>query len=215
MTKYGSPAASPALSTPTMCGCCSPAESRISRLKRSTETDGGQVLGQHLHRDAALQRVVERDEHARHAAAAELTLDGVGRAEGGWRAGRRGVSARTGSRGVTSTIRQRNAPERMRSPAAVTRTDPAPHPAPQPSAAAARPAVGSRAASARRPPRASRSSCTARTGRPSPARRSACAAAASRARPSAGSRARRRGSGGARACESIPLTVTATGRLIA
>jgi hypothetical protein len=68
----------PALSTPTMCGCCRPAESRISRRKRSTETGGGHVLGQHLHRDATLQRVVERDEHARHAAALELTLDGVG-----------------------------------------------------------------------------------------------------------------------------------------
>ena len=44
---------------------------------------GGHVLGEHLHGHAALQRVVERDEHARHAASLELTLDGVGGAEGG------------------------------------------------------------------------------------------------------------------------------------
>jgi len=44
---------------------------------------GGHVLRKHLDGYAALQRVVERDEDARHAATLELTLDGVGGAEGG------------------------------------------------------------------------------------------------------------------------------------
>ena len=41
------------------------------------------LLGKHLHRDMALQGIIERDEHARHAAPLELTLDGVGGPEGG------------------------------------------------------------------------------------------------------------------------------------
>ena len=45
MTKNGRPAASPALNTPTMCGCCNPAERRISRLKRSTDTDAARCSG--------------------------------------------------------------------------------------------------------------------------------------------------------------------------
>ena len=38
MMKNGSPSTSPELSTGTMCGCCNAADTRISRLKRSTET---------------------------------------------------------------------------------------------------------------------------------------------------------------------------------
>src|SRR4051812_14377483 len=42
------PSTSPAVSTPTMCGCCSVAASMISRLKRSTETDAANSGGNTL-----------------------------------------------------------------------------------------------------------------------------------------------------------------------
>src|SRR5258708_7325493 len=42
---------------------------------------GGEILRQDLHDDPTSEGGVERDEHARHAAARELTLDGVTAAE--------------------------------------------------------------------------------------------------------------------------------------
>ena len=81
IVKYGSPSVSPALSTGTMCGCWSRAASRISRWNRST-VDAGRELGrQHLDDDSPAEARVFGDEHARHAAAAELALEAVALAE--------------------------------------------------------------------------------------------------------------------------------------
>ena len=79
MMKNGSPSAvSPALSTGTMCGCCSAAESMISRLNRSTETVAASSYGSTLTttiRPSALSRATNT---RRHASAAKLPLEGVG-----------------------------------------------------------------------------------------------------------------------------------------
>ena len=42
----------------------------------------GHLVRQHLDHDLAIERHVGRDEHARHPAAAELALEGVGAAQG-------------------------------------------------------------------------------------------------------------------------------------
>ena len=72
-------AVSPALSTGTMCGCCSAAESMISRLNRSTETVAASSYGSTLMTTRATERIVARDEHRGHAPTTELALEGVAR----------------------------------------------------------------------------------------------------------------------------------------
>ena len=45
MLNHGSPCSDPTLSTGTMCGCCSRANNKVSRLKRSTFTTAANSLG--------------------------------------------------------------------------------------------------------------------------------------------------------------------------
>ena len=52
----------------------------ISRLNRSTETVAASSYGSTFTTTVRAERVVARDENGRHAATAELALEGVGRA---------------------------------------------------------------------------------------------------------------------------------------
>ena len=60
-----------------MFACWSRAASRTSRVKRSALRPLEQLGGDDLDDDLAAERGLVGDEHARHAATAELALDGV------------------------------------------------------------------------------------------------------------------------------------------
>lgn len=63
-----------------MWGCCNRAASLISRSNRSTDTPALNS-GEQLHDDTPAQSRFFGKEHPRHAATAELALDGVGGAK--------------------------------------------------------------------------------------------------------------------------------------
>ena len=63
-----------------MCGSWSAAASRISRANRSTDSPAAS-WAQHLHDDVAAERLVACDEDAGHAAATELAVQRVSRAQ--------------------------------------------------------------------------------------------------------------------------------------
>ena len=60
-----------------MCGCCSAAATWISRVEPVGADAAGQLGCEDLDHDLSPERPLGGEEHARHAAAAELTLDGV------------------------------------------------------------------------------------------------------------------------------------------
>ena len=78
----GGTRASPAEKTGTMWGCCRPAASWISRRNRSALTPRASSGATTLITTSSAQRLIGREEHARHAPAAELALDGEGAREG-------------------------------------------------------------------------------------------------------------------------------------
>ena len=109
MMKYGNVPNSPACSTGTMFGCCSPAASMISRLNRSAEMVAVTLGREQLDDDAPAEPLVACDEHARHAAAAELALEDVLVGEVGLEVGEEVGHGRIGAVRKATTAYARNA----------------------------------------------------------------------------------------------------------